>query len=253
MPTTSSLTIDHEGLGIPAGSYALPSRGAVDHLGEDTHGRFTEHFAGRLPLAALTAAEAAFLREYFFDQFADRRQRSLEYFGRNVPLRFRDATHDERAAAWAREVASDPHTARSVLVLGPTGTGKTHWAYGALRAVGHAGAWMPWKAVTEADLYARLRPRPGHDSEARFEEIARTQLLFLDDLGAAKPSEWAEEVIYRLVNYRYDHCLPSLFASNLTPKSLPDTLGARVASRLTQMCERIALKGDDLRLTRGQA
>ncbi|MEV6940132.1 hypothetical protein AB0N19_38755, partial [Streptomyces sp. NPDC051132] len=32
------------------------------HLGADTADRFDEHFAGRLPLSALTAAEAAFLR-----------------------------------------------------------------------------------------------------------------------------------------------------------------------------------------------
>ncbi|WP_215456638.1 ATP-binding protein [Streptomyces sp. ATCC 21386] len=249
----SRLTIDHEGLGIPAGAYALPTLGAVEHLGEDTHSRFAAHFAGELPLSALTDAETAFLREHFFDQFADRRQRALEYFGRNVPLRFRDAAPEEPATAWAKEVAADPHTARSVLLLGPTGTGKTHWAYGALRAVASAGAWVPWTAVTEADLYSRLRPRPGHDQEAEFQKIARTPLLFLDDLGAAKPSEWAEEVIYRLVNHRYDHCLPSLFASNLAPKGLADTLGARVASRLTQMCDRIAIKGEDRRLTKGQA
>lgn len=250
---TSRLTVDFEGLGIPAGSYALPTLGAVEHLGEDTAIRFAEHFAGRLPLSALTATETAFLREHFLDQFADRRDRAIDYFSRNVPLRYRDAKPDERAAAWAKSVAADPHSSKSILLLGPTGTGKTHWAYGALRALADTGVWVPWKAVTEADLYARLRPRSGHDSEAEFEKIAATRLLFLDDLGAAKPSEWAEEVIYRLVNHRYDHCLPSLFASNLTPKSLPDTLGARVPSRLTQMCERIVLKGEDRRLAKEQA
>ncbi|MEU8713592.1 ATP-binding protein [Streptomyces sp. NPDC048663] len=249
----SKLHIDFAAFGVPAGAYALPHPGEAAHLGDNTAARFTAHFAGLLPLSSLTAAETAFLREHFFDQYINRRARCLEYADRTTPPRFRNAEPDSRATEWARRVAADPQTTKSVLLLGPTGTGKTHWAYAALWAVADAGVWTPWKALTEADLYARLRPRPGHDPETVFEEIAKAQLLFLDDLGAAKPSEWAEEVMYRLVNYRYDHCLPSLFASNLAPRELPEALGARTASRLTQMCDRIALKGEDRRLAKEQA
>uniref|UniRef100_A0AAU2A031 ATP-binding protein n=1 Tax=Streptomyces sp. NBC_00093 TaxID=2975649 RepID=A0AAU2A031_9ACTN len=244
---TSRLSVDFEGLDIPAGPYALPTHGAVEHLGEDTAARFAEHFAGRLPLSSLTATETAFLREHFLDQFAERRDRAIEYFERHVPRRYRDAKPDERATAWAQDVAGDPHGTKSKLLLGATGTGKTHWAYGALRALADAGAWVPWKAVTEADLYSRLRPRPGHDPEAEFLVMAGCPLLFLDDLGAAKFSEWTEEVTYRLVNYRYDHCLPGIFTSNVLPQDFAATFGDRITSRLVEMCDQVALKGADRR------
>lgn len=238
---------DFSGLGVPAGSYALPTRAAVEHLGPETWTRFSQHFAGQLPLAQLTAAETSFLREHFRDQADERRAQCREYFDRRVPRRYAAVEPDERTAAWVASVAADPHTASSLLLLGPTGTGKTYLVFSTLASLADTGVQMPWKAYTAPDLFARMRPRPGRDAEAEFEALADSPLLFLDDLGTAKLSEWTEEITYRLINHRYEHCLPSIFTSNLVPKQLADELGNRVASRLTQMCDRITLKGEDRR------
>ncbi|MDQ2874400.1 MAG: ATP-binding protein [Actinomycetota bacterium] len=135
----------------------------------------------------------------------------------------------------------------SLLMLGPTGVGKTHQPYGMLRGMAALGIRAKWRCTAAADLYARLRPRHGVDSEAVFEEHARSALLVIDDLGAMKNSEWIEEVNYRLVNYRYEHELPTLFTSNLLPLDLANTMGGRVSSRLTEMSGRVTLKGDDRR------
>lgn len=240
-------TVDFAGLGVPAASYALPTLAEVEHLGEETWPRFTQHFAGELPLAHLTAAETAFLREHFMSQAEERRSQALEYFYRHVPRRYDAVRPDDRASAWVASVATSARTAPSLLLLGSTGTGKTHLAYAALHELAYSGARVPWQAYPAPDLFAHLRPRTGHDTEAAFMDIADCPLLFLDDLGTTKLTEWTEEVTYRLVNHRYDHCLPAIFASNLTPKELADVLGARVASRLVQMCDRITLTGPDRR------
>ncbi|WP_432034207.1 ATP-binding protein [Streptomyces antibioticus] len=240
-------TVDLAGLGVPAGSYALPTRGDAEHLGEDTWSRFTQHFANELPLARLTAAETSFLREHFMSQAEERRSQALEYFYRQVPRRYEAVRPDERASPWVASVAASPRSAQSLLLLGSTGTGKTHLAFAALHELAYNGVHMPWRAYPAPDLFAQLRPRAGQDSEAAFLDMANCPLLFLDDLGTAKLSEWTEEVTYRLINHRYDHCLPSIFASNLSPKELSEVLGARVASRLTQMCDRIVLTGPDRR------
>lgn len=244
--------IDFTALGVPAGRYALPTRGALEHLGDDTARRLAEYFTGRLPLSALTAAETAFLRDHFLAQATARREETRAYFDRHVPRRYAHVVPDERAVAWAQNVTRDPHATKSLLAVGPTGSGKTHFAYSALAAVAETGARMPWKAVTEADLFARLRPRPNHDPEAEFDKLAKCPLLLLDDLGAAKLSEWTEEITYRLVNHRYEQCLPSIFTSNVLPRDFTDRFGERVTSRLAEMCDRIAFKGDDLRKA-GQA
>lgn len=180
---------------------------------------------------------------------------------RGVPPRYRDAVAEVREVReWVAELIEQARsypglyptvgTGPSLLLIGPVGTGKTHQAYGAVRALAASGARCGWKVLTAADVYARLRPRPGVDSEQEFDQIAAVGLLVLDDLGAAKQTDWTEEVNYRLVNRRYEACKPTLVTSNVPPKDLADVLGQRVASRLREMCRLVVLKGDDRRSPR---
>ncbi|MFF4943703.1 ATP-binding protein [Streptomyces rubiginosohelvolus] len=136
---------------------------------------------------------------------------------------------------------------RSLLLLGPTGVGKTHQAYGTVRRLAVTGVSAVWVATSSADLYAALRPRNGVDSETEFRRYAHARLLLVDDLGAAKATEWTEEINFRLVNHRYENQLPTLFTSNVMPKELSARLGDRVASRLTEMCDRAVITGNDRR------
>ncbi len=98
-------------------------------------------------------------------------------------------------------------------------------------------------------MHARLRPRAGHDGERELQTLTRCPLLLLDDLGAAKTSEWTEELTYRLINHRYEHMLPTLITTNLPTAELRTALGDRVASRLAEMTERVVLTGPDRRRT----
>jgi DNA replication protein DnaC len=156
---------------------------------------------------------------------------------------------DQALAVRARTHSLRPHIGHgpSLLLLGATGVGKTHEAYGALRHIAVAGVRSAWRATPAADLYALLRPRHNVDSETEFRRWADARLLVLDDLGAAKATEWTEEINYRLINHRYEHELPTLITSNLTPQQLATEIGERCYSRLSEMCQRISIKGHDRR------
>jgi DNA replication protein DnaC len=181
--------------------------------------------------------------------------------GAMVP-RYQDAVADHpQVLAWCREVAAQAvapgigarrqvATGPSLLMAGVVGAGKTHQAYGALRALAGAGVGVRWRATTAADLYAELRPRSGVDTERELAAVARVPLLILDDLGAAKASEWTEEITYRLVNRRYNHFLPTLITTNLRIGDLRAHVGDRVASRLTQMTTRVEFDLVDRRRAR---
>ncbi len=172
-------------------------------------------------------------------------RRAIDVTDRRIPPRFRHAMADDpEVTAWC-DSFGDGH--RSLLIVGRTGTGKTFQAFGALRYLAANGVSVEWEAVTAPDLYARLRPREGVDTEAEFTRLATTGLLVLDDLGAAKASEWTEEVTYRLVNHRYDAMTPCLLTSNVPVDELRTALGDRVASRLVEMCQRVHLRGSDRR------
>ena len=77
-------------------------------------------------------------------------------------------------------------------------------------------------------------------------------LLVLDDLGAEKTSEWVDETMNLIVNTRYSERRVTLFTSNYQdipddtdPNSLVFRIGARMRSRLHEMCEFIILDAAD--------
>ncbi|RZT87532.1 DNA replication protein DnaC [Pseudonocardia sediminis] len=199
---------------------------------------------------AATDAPDPFQRE----QSIDAGRRSWD----RIPAHYRGAVLDHPdAQEWVRSLvaaglsrgAMVPRISRgpSLLLIGSTGTGKTHTAYGAIRALTSSGLSCSWEAITAADLYGRLRPRHRVDSEVEFEPFLRCGVLVLDDLGAAKGSEWNEEINYRLINHRYEHEQPTLITSNVPPKDLASALGERVSSRLREMAQRVVLRGGDRR------
>ncbi|MBT2405566.1 ATP-binding protein [Streptomyces sp. ISL-87] len=160
-----------------------------------------------------------------------------------TPPRFRDAEATlPEVTAWADRALSDNAAAGALLLTGLTGTGKTHQAYGALRRIA-AGGPDRFELITmnSADMYGNLRPSQIMGAaERELRRLSEVQYLLLDDLGTAKGSEWTEEVTYRLINYRYNHCLPTVITSNLPARDengpdLTDFVGARVASRLAEM------------------
>ncbi|WP_432061512.1 ATP-binding protein [Streptomyces sp. S1] len=183
----------------------------------------------------------------------------LDALSAGMPPRYRTAVADHSTVLnWARKVAEAAvapsrgarrqiTTGPSLLMAGVVGAGKTHQAYGAVRLLVQNGVGVRWRATTAADLYAELRPRPGVDSERELAVVSRCPLLIIDDLGAAKASEWTEEITYRLINRRYNLMLPTLITTNMAIRDLRAYVGDRVASRLAQMTTRVEFDEVDRR------
>lgn len=217
------------------------------------------------PLLAARGLDLDWIQAHDFDPHSTAnvaRNTYLETMAK-VPFHYRSAVASlPQLRAWidslidgAREAQADRGSpiasithGSSLLLLGATGVGKTHEAYGAMRELSISGVYGQWQVTTAADLYAALRPRHGIDSEAEFRKYRDARLLLVDDLGAErKPTEFTEEINFRLINHRYENHLPTLMTSNVEPKELAGRLGDRVISRLAEMCERVPMKGNDRR------
>ena len=95
--------------------------------------------------------------------------------------------------------------------------------------------------VVVPDLLDHLRaayaPISPVSIDQRFEEIRRSQLLILDDLGTQSATPWAREKLYQLFNYRYNAELPTV----ITTASMPGEIDPRLRSRMadTRLCRMV--------------
>lgn len=202
----------------------------------------------------------------------DQLGRAIEVTLRQIPPRFDQATVTEPdVIAWCRQLAetakgnftrhlsTGPHGkpdttgAQSLLLIGPFGVGKTWQAFGAMRWLAAERAPVKWRPVSAPRLYSLIRPRPGIDSHAELDQLATVPLLLLDDLGAARETDWTEEILYSVVDARWAADLPTLFTTNLAFRSnnakartLQTELSERVFSRL-HACQRVTMDGKDRR------
>jgi len=144
-----------------------------------------------------------------------------------------------------------------LLFLGTCGVGKTHLAVALLKHViiqkGDGGLFYDfrdllreiqgsWNSISQTSELNVLRP------------VLEARILVLDELGANKPTEWVRDTIAHIINCRYNDKKLTIFTSNYPDtagqpgeETLTDRIGARLRSRLYEMCKVIEVRGKDFR------
>ena len=141
---------------------------------------------------------------------------------------------------------------RGVFLIGAPGIGKTHLAASTLKVCKVRGKRVRFYKVTDMLGYLRSCFREAStitEGEA-IEELATLDVLFLDDFGVERTTDYAIDALYRVIDRRYRRELPIFATSNLSFAELKDKFDARIPSRLASMCRVIAYKEADRRLKR---
>jgi DNA replication protein DnaC len=174
-------------------------------------------------------------------------------------------------------LSSYPATEKGLLLIGPSGVGKTHLAVAALKELvrrGHAGLFCDYRELLK-EIQASYNPASESTEMGVLEPVRTTEVLVLDDLGASKPSDWVRDIVGIVLNARYNEKRTTIITTNYldTPQSegeatrLPngklvaavreDTLeqriGTRMRSRLYEMCRSVEVYAPDFRRERTQA
>ena len=142
----------------------------------------------------------------------------------------------------------------AVLIVGPCGTGKSHLA----QALGHCAARQGFDVLftTQTQLLGSLNAaRAVGTFERKLQQLARIDLLIIDDFGLKPIRPPHDEDLHELIAERYERAA-TILTSNLDFAEWGDAfpanrmLGAATLDRLRHGAYRIVLDGDSYRAPR---
>jgi len=221
----------------------------------EQHGEFeSRNWVGKVWSKCPFCTQAANEAEQQQAVIEERRQRKMRWEakirGSGIPERFHARTLDtylaqttEQHAAleFARDYAQNfdlvIKTGRCAVFVGNPGTGKTHLACGiALRIMGaqHRSALY----ITVQKAIRRVKDtwsKGSSESESRvIEDLVYPDLLIFDEVGVQYGSDFEKNILFDILNERYEKRKPTILMSNLKVDEVMGYLGDRVADRLRE-------------------
>ena len=178
----------------------------------------------------------------------ERRRWMAKINGAAIPERFKDRTLEsyvaktsgqQKALAFATEYAENfdlvLRQGRSAIFVGKVGTGKTHLAIGIALSIMQQQRSALF--VTVQRLIRRVKDswHTKEETESQVVNVfASPDLLVLDEVGVQFGSEFEKQVLFDVLNTRYENRKPSILLSNIPKEQLSDYLGERVTDRLRE-------------------
>lgn len=172
-----------------------------------------------------------------------------------TPERYKSAKWEDVPLAIQKSFKELEKGKKGIYLYGAVGTGKTHICWALKKSYDDPSQFKFIRLWNVVDFIQEIKkdfdrsPAERHNLEdIVMNPRSPEKILILDDIGAERTSDFVLDVLYRIVNFRYIHKLPTIFTSNYSIEDLADRIGERTASRIVEMCEIIELTGEDRRL-----
>ena len=167
---------------------------------------------------------------------------------------------------------------KGLLLVGPVGVGKTHVAVGILKELvqerGAHGLFYDYRELLKEVQNSYNQKVAATELEV-LRPVFEAEVLMLDELGAAKPSDWVWDTVAHILNSRYNDRRTTIITTNypntealgamhgrrtgkksaeqedaeraMSGETLGDRIGERMRSRLQEMCVVVEMHGKDFR------
>lgn len=172
---------------------------------------------------------------------------SLSYYAYDDKLYERMKTNFEVAKEFASNFRGKE---TSLLLIGPTGTGKTHISTSIAKVAIEKGAEVIYdsaQAIVSAFEKDKFKSGYGvYDPEGT--KYLECDLLIIDDLGAEFVSQFTVSCLYNLINTRLNKGLATVVSTNLSPSELSEKYEDRIYSRIVGTGRILLFGGKDRRL-----
>jgi DNA replication protein DnaC len=155
-----------------------------------------------------------------------------------------------------RLVCEYPSVDRGLLLMGPCGVGKTHLAAATLRGLTEKGIsclFYEFGALLK-EIQESYNPVSQTSELKVLASVFETEVLVLDELGAAKPTDWVRDTMMQIINTRYNDRKLTIFTTNYMDERrgqkdevLEERIGVRLRSRLYEMCKTVIVEAEDYR------
>lgn len=153
-------------------------------------------------------------------------------------------------------VQNYPSVDRGILFMGSVGVGKSHLAIGILRSLIEKGIscrFYEYRALLK-EIQNSYNPNTNTTEMNILAPLFEYEVIVLDELGAASPSQWVQDTIGLIINGRYNEKKLTILTTNYldvgqssADETLGDRIGVRLRSRLYQMCKTVLVEGEDYR------
>lgn len=128
-----------------------------------------------------------------------------------------------------------------IILSGGTGVGKTHMGCAMIRSLFNI---VSCRYEVETEWLSDMRATWNRDSERTeaqvFARAAKPRLLVLDEFAMSQPQPWKQEIVSRLIDYRYSNRKTTVMLTNEPPASIAPWVGERAADRMRQ-CSRVKI------------
>lgn len=134
----------------------------------------------------------------------------------------------------------------SLLLLGGVGSGKTHLAAAISNDLIDRG--IPVLFGTFGEHLEHIREEFDRTGQKKYLSMMKnTPMLVIDDLGKERRTDWTSQILFDVINYRYEHLLPVIITTNMNLDGIAKHIGSAIFSRLYEMSGAIETQGKDYR------